>query len=74
MGVREEYLRNVRVAMKENPNWRRGQAAFNVAAKMFPEVAEKYRGGELDPFYANEKLNNFVEAVVKDVMGEKDDK
>lgn len=31
--------------------WRYGQALFNLLSKVRPELAEKIRGGQLDPFY-----------------------
>lgn len=39
---------------------RYGQAIFNVAYKMYPNAVNKLRGTDLDCFYQDEKLTNFL--------------
>lgn len=45
------YWQEVVKAYHNNPNWRYGQAAFNVLADVRPDLAEKIRGEDCDPFY-----------------------
>ena len=40
-----------------HPEWREGQAYFNLLAKDYPEIAEKIRGTEYDPYYADHMKN-----------------
>ena len=42
---------------------RRGQHAFNVLYAMYPKLADTFRGGELDPFYQDKRLPDFLKAV-----------
>ena len=48
------------------PEWREGQAYFNLLFKDYPELAEEIRGTEYDPFYADhmknskERINKFL--------------
>lgn len=48
-----EYLSLVVDARRAHPEWRRGQAHFNVLVKVAPELAEEIRASDLDPFYAD---------------------
>lgn len=44
--------------------WRLGQAIFNVLAENRPDLAEKIRGTEMDPFYVQEnpqKINEIMD-------------
>jgi hypothetical protein len=51
-----EFLSRVR----HNDFWRKGQAAFNIAYEMWPEVANKARGSLFDPFNNDSKLDDFL--------------
>jgi len=42
---------------------RLGQAVFNEALMRWPEIAERYRGSEIDPFYTNRNIPAFLAAV-----------
>ena len=64
MDISSEYSKRIYIALKEHPEWRAGQAAFNVAYAMNHAIAEKFRGGELDPFYNNSRTRAFMEAFV----------
>ena len=37
----------------EKPHWRIGQCLFNAIWKLYPKAADKMRGSEADPFYAD---------------------
>lgn len=45
------------------PSYRAGQHAFNVLADRRPDLAERIRGSEDDPFYLDERLPRFYAAV-----------
>lgn len=46
----EKYFAEVERAVKDNPQWRYGQAAFNVLHAHRPDLSEQIRGTRLDPF------------------------
>lgn len=50
-------------ALIENKRWRAGQAMFNVLHQLHPELANSIRGTENDPFYRNDKINDFLKAI-----------
>lgn len=55
------YLATVREAHATYPNWRAGQAYFNVLETVRPELAEEVRGNAaLDPFYNSEAIPRFL--------------
>ena len=60
-----EYLSEVMLEMDNNPQMREGQVYFNVLYKMKPELANKITGTELDPFYQDEKLGEFLSFICK---------
>jgi hypothetical protein len=72
----EKYLETVKTAQKENPSWRRGQAMFNVLYILYPKLADRCRGGYLDPFHADyrdnadEKIEAFLDDVKKQLEKE----
>lgn len=43
-------------AMQMHPEWRRGQAFFNVLCNYDPAAAEAMRGTDIDPFYDNKRI------------------
>ena len=45
--------------------WRPGQRFFNVLAEYHPELAEKIRGTDIDPFYDDHKIKDAIEFLVK---------
>ena len=49
--VFNDFLGAVPAAIKDNPNWRLGQAYFNVLFDLRPDLAERIRTTPLDPFY-----------------------
>lgn len=44
-------------------NLREGQKAFNLLYKYYPEIAEKIRSTDSDPFYDDSKLPLFYQEV-----------
>lgn len=53
------YLRKVREMRDANPDWREGQAYFNVLESMEPALAGEVRNTEADPFYTDGRLDKF---------------
>lgn len=47
----QQYQKAVEFAISNHPQWRRGQAAFNVLMLNRPELSERIRGTALDPYY-----------------------
>lgn len=41
--------------------WRRGQAYFNILAKYRPDISERIRASEIDPFHDDGRLDAFLE-------------
>lgn len=52
-----------RYNLQANPEWRFGQACFNSLALMEPETAHLITSTDKDPFYRNENLPAFLEAL-----------
>ena len=48
----DEYFAAVANVQKANPAWRYGQSCFNVLLLHRPELAERIRGTDADPFHA----------------------
>lgn len=44
-----------------HPDWRAGQALFNALAATAPDLADKIRGTEFDPFYDDAVIDKFWE-------------
>ena len=60
--TREDFDKALQNVYELHPEWRYGQAAFNVLCVMRPELAERIRGTDSDPFYrAPGDLNSFVD-------------
>jgi hypothetical protein len=62
----DDYLESVIISATRYKNWRLGQTMFNVLAELRPDIAERVRATEADPFYADamqhgyEKVANFL--------------
>lgn len=54
------FTSKVNAAHRDNPNWRYGQAAYNVLAELEPELAGEIRGTVLDPFHDSERVQEFL--------------
>lgn len=48
-----EYWQAVATAMASEDSWRYGQACFNILAVVRPDLAERVRGTDMDPFHAD---------------------
>ncbi len=46
---------------REYPEYRRGQAVFNVMMSVCPEKASELRGSNKDPFYQDSRIKEFVD-------------
>ena len=55
----EEYKTAVEYAHDNNPEWRLGQAAFNVLMCNRPDLSEQIRATGLDPFHDSALLEDF---------------
>jgi hypothetical protein len=53
--VNEFLIAYVR-ASEENPLWRSGQACFNALLEVRPDLAERMRGTDADPFYVQGRV------------------
>lgn len=53
------YLDAVVASRTEHPEWRLGQAFFNVLYELRPDLAERARATEFDPFY-NDRILDFL--------------
>lgn len=49
----EDYLEAVVIGSVQYKNWRVGQTAFNALVSMRPDLAERIRGTDIDPFYCD---------------------
>ena len=49
------YVMMVQEARLASPEWRLGQAYFNVLSVMHPELAKEVRASNNDPFYADDE-------------------
>ena len=49
--------------VKENPDWRTGQAYFNALVIEEPEIADFVRGQLIDPYYQDDRLPVFWQYV-----------
>jgi len=50
---------------KKHKDYRKGQAFFNSLHRLYPDVANKIRGTDKDPFYIDEKVNECIAFVKK---------
>lgn len=64
-----EYLAAVNEALIANPDWRRGQAFFNVLHRVRPDLSERIRGTVIDPFYGDSVIPEFLASVENDWEG-----
>lgn len=58
-------LTAARVTLSNHPEWRWGQAVFNVMYDIFPSVANQIRGKSIDMFYKDENVEKFKELMIK---------
>jgi hypothetical protein len=46
-----------------HPEWRLGQAYFNFLAQDYPELAKEIAGTDIDPFYVDDRINDFLKHI-----------
>lgn len=54
--------KSIRASLR-NPHWRLGQTFFNVLVEVRPDLSEQIRSSKLDPFYRDERVQEFLEFV-----------
>ena len=69
--TKKQFYKDLAKAMNIMPLWRRGQAAFNTAALHCATKADELRGGPLDPYYDDTRIEAFVEACLGTKKGAK---
>ena len=57
------FLGIIEFEKSQNPSWRKGQTVFNCLYNLYPELANKIRATELDPFYVDERIPQTLEYV-----------
>ena len=55
----KELLEMVDPVIKMYPEWRRGQAVFNIMVDLYPEDAEEIRGTSLDMFHWDDNIEKY---------------
>lgn len=68
-----EWIRAIAADYTKHPDHRQGQRAFNTLCKVQPELAERIRGTDLDPFHQDERVPKFVLYVTDKLMKEKEE-
>ena len=56
----EEYI-------KKWPLQRKGQVAFNLMNLLYPTIANELRGTHLDPFYNDDKTDDFIRLCISKI-------
>lgn len=46
---------------ENNGRWRWGQSVFNAAYQLYPDKADKLRGGSFDCYYINNNIDEFLD-------------
>jgi len=52
------------VQSAQNRGQRRGQAIFNIAYEMFPDIVRELNTTQYDPFHRDERISEFLEELV----------
>jgi hypothetical protein len=55
-----ELLAYIVTYAADNPTQRRGQATFNAVYEQCPEIADKARATDIDPFYDDRCIRDFL--------------
>ena len=58
-----EFLERVHLYRKDFPQLRLGQAMYNILNSYHPNLAVSVRGTELDPFYRDDRVEDFLEYI-----------
>ena len=63
---KETFYRLLDIYIETNNILRRGQAAFNLLYSIKPKETNKYRNTKYDPFYDDNKIEIFVNKILKE--------
>lgn len=63
----EDFYSKWTLYMADNPKLRKGQSIFNLMYDLYPQIANKYRATNLDPFYNDENINHFIEKCLTEI-------
>ena len=47
------------------PMWRRGQTLFNAVNSLYPEIADRLRGTDIDPFHRNDRYGECWDYIIR---------
>ena len=56
----ERFMSDIKIIYQENSAWRCGQVLFNYLYTVNPDLADKIRGTELDPFYNDARIRDCI--------------
>lgn len=59
----DTFWGDVAETMREFPAWRMGQAVWNQAIETWPLLVEPLRGTMVDPFFDNDRVPMFIDAL-----------
>jgi len=65
--LKKDFYVYLDTVLDDYPKWRKGQAVFNLMYYMFPEIANKYRGSDIDPFHNDENCEKFVNVCFEEI-------
>ena len=60
-----EFRKQLKETLKEFPSLRKGQIMFNVLYEVKPELADKIRSSNIDPFYNDNNIPEFMKYINK---------
>jgi len=60
-----DYCNGICGVRPSSQRW--GQWAFNLLYEAYPEIANNIRGGEADPFYDDDRIPLFLQAILEHV-------
>ena len=70
--TKQEFYTKMASIKKTNPHLRWGQIAFNLMYEINPEVANKYRGSDIDPFHKDIFRDIFIDTCFDDTAVKQD--
>lgn len=62
----EELMKLTAKFIGQKNDWRLGQTLFNCLYDLFPDVADRIRGTNKDPFYNNDLIKEFLEEILEE--------
>ena len=65
MNIKDNILFISKKYQKQFPNWRYGQTVFNTAFELFPKEVNKLRSTNVDPFYNDKLVDDFLRELEK---------